>query len=265
MLRSRILMVAMAFVVGAAWADTPDGLIAYWDFEEGSGSTVPDRSGQGHDGTAQDGFFRVENAAPCPGSEFAGYFAGGGWVLVPDADELDPPGDFTLAAWVNTDVTEGYNFMLNKHSSGQNQDGSWMWGATRVPGEDAAQPYFIATPWAYELVGQGRFPHDAWRHLTMTYDDDADTYEFWTHYFDGVEIKLLGYETGTYVIDIANNAQDLGIGAQANQGGVFQGLLDDVCMFDRVLAEGEIHTLVPEPGSLALLAAGSLALLRRRR
>lgn len=31
--------------------DKPAGLIAYWDFEEGSGSTVLDQSGNGHDGT----------------------------------------------------------------------------------------------------------------------------------------------------------------------------------------------------------------------
>ncbi|MBU0638940.1 MAG: PEP-CTERM sorting domain-containing protein [Planctomycetes bacterium] len=162
-------------------------------------------------------------------------------------------------------MQQGYNFILAKHGAGGNQNGSWTWGATRVPDKDAARQYFIATPWAYELVGQDAFPHDAWRHLTMTYDDGAGTYEFWTHDFDGVEIKLLGYETGTYVANIMNNDDDLGIGAQAFQGGVFQGLLDEVCMFDHALTEGEIHTLVPEPGSLALIATGALALVGRRR
>jgi len=46
-------------------------------------------------------------------------------------------------------------------------------------------------------------------------------------------------------------------------------LIDDVAIYDGVLSEGDLDNIiangVPEPGSLALLAAGGLCVLRRRR
>jgi hypothetical protein len=49
--------------------------------------------------------------------------------------------------------------------------------------------------------------------------------------------------------------------------GAFDGAIDDVRIYDRALSGTEVADLyaLPEPATLALLALGGLAMLRRRR
>jgi hypothetical protein len=145
-----------------------------------------------------------------------------------------------------------------------NNDGSWVWGT------DEAQPgsvghYFVAHPGPQELSGANGCPRNQWHHFAMTYRDATNTYEFWIHDFDGSNVQLVGYETGTYDIGILNNSRDLNVGACETGGYPFKGLLDEVCMFDRALSGSEIRTLVPEPGALTLLGSGLLLVTRRKR
>jgi hypothetical protein len=227
----------------------PAGLIAYWDFEEGSGTTVFDQSGNGHDGTPHDGFMWSNNASPFPGSQYAGQFGtigvpDAGYVLVPDADALDPTEDFTFSAWINTFDGAHYNGILGKHVSGITQAGNWTWGTSWNAPNSAVTHYCIGTPWEYELIGTTGGPRNQWLHFTMTYHDATDTYEYWVHSVVNDQIQLESYETGTYVLDIMNNSIDLGIGRMQPGAGIFKGFLDEVCMFNRVISEAEIRTLV---------------------
>ena len=238
-----VVGIVFAGLVSGAAAQKPDGLIAYWDFEEGGGPAVLDQSGNGHDGTPQGAFAWTAEASPFPGSQWAGNCGGAGYVYVPDADDLDPTEDFTLSAWINTYNGQGYNGILGKHHAGAGGDGSWVWGTSEQPLGSVVH-YFIATPWQYELYGTLSCTRDDWYHFTMTYDDDTNTYEYWIHDFDGVEVELIGYETGQYEIDIQNNDKELNVGAFECGGHPFKGMLDEVCMFNRVLAEDEILTLV---------------------
>ena len=228
------LAVASLVVSGAVRADLGDGLIAFWDFEEGSGVNVGDASGNGHDGTGQGGFQFSPNT-PFAESAYSGQFNDVGYVTVPDAVQLDPTGDFTLAAWINTYDGSGYNIILGKHGSGVGNDGSWMWGATNGAAGETLVHYFIATPWQTELYGSVSGALSEWRHFAMAYVDATDQY---THYIDGVPV-----ESGTYVADIADNAQTLIVGGSEGGSHKFNGLLDDVYMYGRALSEAEIQQL----------------------
>ena len=44
------LLLLVVFVVQPVLSQNVDGLVAYWDFDEGSGNTAKDISGNGHDG-----------------------------------------------------------------------------------------------------------------------------------------------------------------------------------------------------------------------
>src|SRR5206468_9777237 len=75
----------------------PSGLIAYWKFDEGSGTTVADSSGNGNTGTLVNGPVwtagQVGNALFFDGIDDN--------ITVPDSASLDLSSSFTLSAWVN--------------------------------------------------------------------------------------------------------------------------------------------------------------------
>ncbi|MBK9127174.1 MAG: LamG domain-containing protein [Phycisphaerales bacterium] len=234
------LIICACIAVGSARAEL--GLVGHWMFEEGSGTAIADSSGNGHNGTALGQFTFSADVPPGIGSQYSGNFAGVSYIRVPDAPALDPSADFTLAAWVKTYVQGGYNFILIKHIHGVNNDGSWMWGASRTLSGQVCH-YFIATPWSGEQFGDTStwFPLNEWHHMAYTYVDATDTF---TIYLDGVPLQ-----TGTRVWDIADNAAHLGIGGTANgTGGNFQGKLDDVRLYNRALSSQEIAQIVnPTP------------------
>ena len=225
------------------------GLIGYWDFEDGGGSTVTDRSGNGYHGTAQDLVTFSPDTPPVLGacSLHAGDFGDvEGYVLVPDDTELDPTGDFTFMAWVKNAESSFYNgsdMIFGKHVAGHNQDGSYMWGLNPNPlppaDPDSAAHFFIATPWTGEQNGTASFPLDEWHHVAMTFKDASGTLTFW---IDGVPETPI-----TFPADIMDNMADLLIGGAEGYAD-YAGLLDEVRMYNRVLCADEIAWVMFWPG-----------------
>ena len=210
--------------------DIASGLVAYWNFEEGSGTIIHDQSGNGHHGTAMGAFSFSGDAPPLASSSYAGSFQRVGYVRVPDHPALDPTVDFTLAAWIKPAAPQGYNYILAKHIPGINSDGSWTWGFANNLGH-----YFIATPWTGELFGATSVSLNQWHHFVMTYVDLSDTYRF---FVDGALV-----ETGTYIVDIRDNQALLGIGGLGAGGGIFNGLIDEVRIYARALSASDVQAL----------------------
>ena len=111
----------------------PSGLVAYWKFDEGSGTSVADSSGNGNTGTLINGpqwtAGRLGNALFFDGIDDN--------VTVPDSASLDLSSAFTLSAWVNpastfTDfrsiLVKNYKYYLYASSTGYCGDGSPMAG-----------------------------------------------------------------------------------------------------------------------------------------
>src|SRR5207244_2077070 len=75
----------------------PSGLVAAYSFNEGSGTTVGDASGNGNNGT-------VSNTSWSVSGKHGGALSFNGsnaWVTVPDSNSLDLTGGMTLEAWVD--------------------------------------------------------------------------------------------------------------------------------------------------------------------
>lgn len=98
MCRKLIFLISFVFVLGLATtaAEAADpSLVAYWNFDEGSGTTAYDSSNNGYDGTLVGGVTWVE-----------GRFGGGieldgssGYVSVPDFTLTT--GTITFVIWLN--------------------------------------------------------------------------------------------------------------------------------------------------------------------
>jgi hypothetical protein len=118
-----------------------------------------------------------------------------------------------------------------------------------------------------------------WHHIAVTFARGGSA----VSYIDGSAVNTTSLGAGGTTIDsgLATNIGQDGTGFYTDtDGGVRWGnaLIDDVAIWNRVLTAGEVAqiraagvegfgvaTLVPEPGSLGLLAIASVCALTRRR
>src|SRR5262249_10905385 len=86
------------------------GLVAQYSFDEGSGTAVADSSGNGNNGTIQNGTWstagKYRGALQFNGSSTL--------VSIPDAATLDLTNGMTLEAWVNASSVSGWKNVLFK-------------------------------------------------------------------------------------------------------------------------------------------------------
>lgn len=219
-----------------------EGLIAYWALDETTGNNIGDSSGNGHDGTLIGDPQWTED----------GYF-GGALTFDQDGDEVDVPfhadlnqETFTLCAWANVETGgTGHRAVVSSRDDGPQRG-----------------YIFYATPdntWQFWTGGGGwksvqgpAVSLDNWEHLAGVYSDGLQKF-----YVNG---ELVG-ERNDAAISI-NTTQEFLIGAGANETANhnyrFKGMIDEVCLFARVLDEGEIGELM-ENNLTAVEASGKIA------
>ncbi len=217
-----------------------DGLLGYWRFNEGSGGTVADSSGNGNDGTIiAPGAAWVED--PALGSV---YQSGGGSYV--DFGTILPvigvDTDFTWSFWVNADETDNNNIVFGNRWSPDGTDFAprefikftprvfeWHFngGGENVPGENSM---FVVGEWAHNLVVKSG--------STLTY------------YRNGAEIA------SSEITGAPANAQPLYLGGQ-NGAENFSGKFDEVAVFNRALSVDEVAEVYARGQNGESLGSGS--------
>jgi hypothetical protein len=198
----------------------PSGLVAAYSFDEGSGSSAADASGNGNAGT-------VNGAAWAASGKNAGALSFDGVndrVDVPDAPELDLSTSMTLSAWVRPDTLGGYRTALLKESS------SYLTYALYAGTTSSNRPAIEAN--RGELIGGTAPPLNAWTHIAGTYA--GGTLRI---YVNGVQVAA---KATTQVMP--NSTNPLYIGGNSRWGEYFDGLIDDVRVYNRALSAAEIAT-----------------------
>ena len=220
-----------------ATATTPaasTGLVAAYGFNEGSGTTVSDASGNGNNGTITNATW-VTTGKYGDALKFNGSSA---LVTIPDAASLHLSTGMTLEAWVNpSTVNANWRDVIYKANDNFYLEATSSNGSVPDGGMIAGGSYADAS-------GTTALPLNTWSYLTETYD--GSTLRL---YVNGTQVASTAH-TGT----IATSTNPLQIGGDSVYGQFFAGLIDEVRIYNVALTAAQIQTdeATPVSGSAPL-------------
>ncbi len=227
--------------MAAAWDTISDGLVGHWKLDETTGTIAADSSGNGNDGTMSNGL-DADNDSAIGAVGRAIRFEGTAFEneLNVAHDAVFSPDDFSLAAWIYVEADDGqqaYNIINKEENTGNRygMDVNFPEEALRCYNDVASTSVIIQS--ANNSISFGR-----WHHVVCRYDT---TNEEISIYIDGVQAAT---PVATGGLATQKNTEDLNIGYRHNIGGpwkedYFNGMIDDVRIYSRVLTTDEITTL----------------------
>jgi len=231
MCRNLLYLISCVFVLGLVIANITEAqddpnLIGWWKLDEESGTIAGDSSGYGNDGT-------VVGGAPW----VSGYIDS---ALDLDGDDdyvdcgydpiFDTANEMTVAAWVTIrSIPTAWACVIAK--------GEYSW---RISNENTETRFhFGITIWSASnpsIPGDTAVGLDEWHHVAGTYDGA------------NINVYLDGSLDGTVATTspIGVNAANVLIGENPEAAGRnWDGLIDDVRIYNRALSQAEIGELMP--------------------
>jgi hypothetical protein len=225
--------VSWSFTTAAVVSTTP---IAAYAFNEGSGTTVTDLSGNGHTGT-------IANATWTTAGKYGNALSFNGtnaWVTINDANDLDLTTGMTLEAWVRPTATP--SFWAAAIAKEQPNDPANNVAYALYTADGASNP-----PSIHGLFGSGAGADK------FAVGTSVLTLNTWTHLagtYDGTALRL--YVNGTLVATFAQTGSMTATTGPLRIGGdfgneFFTGLIDEVRVYNRALSQTEIQTDMTTP------------------
>jgi hypothetical protein len=204
----------------------PDPPIAAYAFNEGTGTTLTDVVGD-HDGTIEgatwEAFGKRGRALAFDGTDDL--------VKIADANDLDLTGSFTLEAWVRPDTLTDGSVLTKGETPGGKLSGYWL-NAAYTEGKPAGIAANSGT--VKTVSGPSALPTEVWSHLALT--SDGETLRL---YVGG---KLVASEAA---VAVPATSAPLKIGQSLT--GHFDGLIDEVIIYDQTLTEAQIKRDLKAP------------------
>ncbi|MCK4998662.1 MAG: SUMF1/EgtB/PvdO family nonheme iron enzyme [Anaerohalosphaera sp.] len=206
-----------------------DGLVAYYPFD----ADADDASGNGYDGTEQGGVSYVSGVS----GQAASFDGSSDYVSIPDSADWTFASDFTICLWVKFDAfnSNWWESAFVGHDEGGGQTNKWI--LSYDPASKSTL-FHINTSNSNSSVIQGSSwtaQVGAWYFIAVTRNGNL-----YTFYRDGV---VDGSQIDT--VPIPDAAAPLTIG-WAEGGSKFDGVIDNVRIYDRALLAGEISDLYDE-------------------
>jgi hypothetical protein len=199
---------------------SPVGLIASYNFNEGSGNTLNDRSGKGHTGTNSGATWTTQG-------KYGGALSFDGindWVTVNHAADLDLATGMTLEAWVRPTSLAAWRTVLLKERPGGLVYSLYASNDESLAETDVKVVSDIGTAALSTLL------LNTWSHVAVT--------------SDGTTLRLFvnGVEVGNRHLDgpMATSTGVLRIGGNSVWKEFFVGGIDEIRIYNRALTPAEI-------------------------
>jgi hypothetical protein len=218
------------------YANSSQGLVGYWKFDEGTGTKAYDSSGNGNNGALVNGPTWVDGKI----GKALRFEQLDEYISIPDSNSIDiGTSNFTVAAWVYREDRSGFPYgayaILSKtllgspppgYFFGMLNNGSIYFELTRSPGGAAN----FVKGWSHVAV-----PLNEWHHVAITFQRNDDA----AFYLDGNQVGSVNISN--YQGDVAND-RPLLIGDSETYSNQFKGNLDDVKIYDKALSAKETWT-----------------------
>lgn len=227
-----------------------DDLVGQWTFNEGSGTTLGDYSGNGFDGTLKSGNDTWGGGMPKWATDRYGdenkalSFDKGAYVEIPYNTLLNPS-EMSISVWIKADEVLESNRFIGLHS----------WLGYKFQLQSANKAFFTAatTDGIFDKDTDPALELNTWYHLVVTVGDDKLVF-----YINGELTKTWDDVTGTMA---KNSGNDLVFGRGSDEyaattdnydndkiipldwGGYFHGSMDEVRIYKTVLTASQVASI----------------------
>ena len=199
------------------------GLVAAYNFDAGSGAVLADVSGNGNNGT-------ITNATWTTSGKYGDALVFNGTnalVTIPDSTSLNLTTGMTLEAWVNPSaVSSAWTDVIYKGN-----DNYWL-EATSITASGVPAAGATLGSSDVDTPGTAALTANTWAFLTETYNGSTLAL-----YVNGTLVSSLA-QTG----NIATSTDPLQIGGDSIYGQYFQGMIDNVRIYNTALTQAQIQT-----------------------
>ncbi len=223
-------------IFGQSWRRRILGpaIVAHWKFNESEGITAYDSSGNNHNGTLEDGACFVggliNNAVELDGTD--------GRVSAGTFDVTGGDGHITIAAWIYADDFDVMDARIISKTASDAVN-SHYWALSTIFSGSIKPCFYLKCNGTTEMLipSSGYLIPEIWTHIAATWD--GSTMKL---YKDGIPV---GSRAKSGVLD-ANNNVKVAIGNQPADvpGKPFDGLIDDLRIYNVALSQSEIQELV---------------------
>jgi hypothetical protein len=218
------------------------GLVGYWPFEEGTGSTTADTSGNANNGTLVNSPSWSESVPPTKytNTHSLSFDGSQSYVTMGNPTQLQITGALSLAAWFKTSATlANYRTLVSKWYSGST-DGAFtlLWtnsgGPTLLVENSGLQVLGAAAPSVYT--------DGVWHFVVGTWDG-ATTARL---YVDGHQVSVTTLDASFGPLQSNTDPFDVGTDNRYAAGTgdrFFPGSIDEVRVYSRALTAAEVGAL----------------------
>ena len=230
-----LIGIVVLFVAGALASSSHARIdlktcVGMWLFDEGDGDVTADTSANKFDGTLENGTEWTEGKF----GEALQFDGADDYVNVGNAENLSITGDFTFSMWVEISAyPTSWENMLSKLVDDTHNEFNF-----RYKNSTSAQFYF-GTGAAAVICNWNPsedLPLDTWTHIAGVRKSKT----YLKLYFNGIEKR-----TANITTDAISTDANVTIGRQSNANGFFfNGIIDEVAIFNATLEEEDIQTLM---------------------
>ena len=234
--RCLLIFVVVLFVAGVLAASSyaridPGTVVGTWLFDDGRGDVAEDSSGNQNNGT-------LKNNPEWEDGKFgdALEFNGSNYVDCGNAESLNIANSLTITAWMRLSaITDTATTIVFKGDGRGGAAGTSYWMDIRTSGQIYFGGYTAAGGACYEFIAGKIKEAKRWYHIAGTYDKTRSKI-----YVDGQVVKDV-----TKSCELLTNDINVSIGARGT-GTRFNGLLDEVGLFNVALEQQDIQTIMNE-------------------
>ncbi len=257
-----ILVNVFIFTVIPALADLSDGLVVYSPFN----GDATDGSGNGNDGIAtgvvltSDRFDNINSAYLFDGND--------DYIDIPDSPTLDSYDTLSVFCWLKTTTNNGTIITKTTSSESHGFQSGWFFKVAdfNVPGELYVSFRLGGGSPSETFYSNVSVNDDEWYHVGFTWNELLGEVKI---YVDG-DVVFSDNDSLT----IASNDAPVTIGWSSTHlysAGQYEGILDDICIYNRTLSESEVQDLyqivnptseppIPETTAIVLMFIGLLTI-----